>query len=1050
MQIAIESPDLSPRRVERSGTTVVVGRDPDCDLVLRFEDGVSRKHCRFTVEGGQVFVEDIGSTNGTFVNGVRLGGKSVVEPEDVILAGKVALRVRAGSEDVAPRAARPEPPARRDSPTTKAQAPRAGGAVASPPRGGEYDAENEACRAELDPLARGWRDLGKPAWALLHGVQLERGLRWMKTPPRLEPRPGDLHREFILASRTQRRGRARALGFGLAAATATIVASVAVASTLHGDLVLPSRDRAAQPAAQTRCDPPSPEAQRSAELATRAAAAKDPELALLLAARALELAPQPCARLGAAEAVARELLAARSDRVLARQAAAFRSVDVTSDDRVVVAVDDAGALGLWELSSGTMSRPLPTDGGLARVAAVGPAGVLAVGSENGRITVWNLDRPGAPIRSHDLAPHEVAITALGFSPDGRFLATGDRGGRVRLWDLRRERSGAPILELGDHDGPITHVVLDRGARHLLSVGGEVLAREIRGGAATGGPRSLADGDEITALAVDEASEEVFLGTRDGKVLRSLFGASTVEQVVTHDEAVVGLALLGGSRVLVSVGRDRQVRVTELDKKMRDDGSRLSVGLKGLQAEPLAVAVEPTGRRLVVAASDARLYVWDITQRFTAASPVAVHEAGRVRDLAASHDGNWLYTVGDDGTLRQWVLQGAAGGVGSATAADHLGPIFDLALGGEGTRLLTTGKDRQIRSWGIGPGGKLRLQAAIELEAPAQVVALSSDGRWAAMGVGRGTEVWDLAAIHASRKAPPIVLPRHVQPLRFIGFTGDDGWMITADDTEVRTWRMREDGPESSPARTEPIEAPITGLAIAPTEPLLAAGGYDGQVFVLRVDGGAPVQRVGPLGGAVLTLAFGPESEYLAVGGEDTRALLLRLDGGRVTPDANYPALPHDRFVPAMAFDPARRWLATGSDNGAIRIWRLGERKERQLDLTGHEAGVVALAFDPAGEVLLSAGRDGTLRLWRAGDFAGGGAVGSITLRAHDGPVTAMRVDTKGDHVVTAGEDGVIHVWPLAPARLVAFVCGATGEGPSEQEWRARFPGEPYVPACAGG
>ena len=48
-----------------------IGKAPDCDLVVP-KDVVSQKHCRLSLEGGKYILEDLGSTNGTFVNGYRL------------------------------------------------------------------------------------------------------------------------------------------------------------------------------------------------------------------------------------------------------------------------------------------------------------------------------------------------------------------------------------------------------------------------------------------------------------------------------------------------------------------------------------------------------------------------------------------------------------------------------------------------------------------------------------------------------------------------------------------------------------------------------------------------------------------------------------------------------------------------------------------------------------------------------------------------------------------------------------------------------------------
>ena len=69
-------------RVELTGDTSV-GRSSDCDLVV--SDGQpSRQHAKITVEGGAVFVEDLNSTNGTFVNGTRIAEKLQLSDGDEV------------------------------------------------------------------------------------------------------------------------------------------------------------------------------------------------------------------------------------------------------------------------------------------------------------------------------------------------------------------------------------------------------------------------------------------------------------------------------------------------------------------------------------------------------------------------------------------------------------------------------------------------------------------------------------------------------------------------------------------------------------------------------------------------------------------------------------------------------------------------------------------------------------------------------------------------------------------------------------------------------
>lgn len=65
---------------------LMVGRGLDADL--RIEDaGISRRHARFVQENGQVVVEDLGSTNGTFVNGSRVDGRLVLADGDKLQFG---------------------------------------------------------------------------------------------------------------------------------------------------------------------------------------------------------------------------------------------------------------------------------------------------------------------------------------------------------------------------------------------------------------------------------------------------------------------------------------------------------------------------------------------------------------------------------------------------------------------------------------------------------------------------------------------------------------------------------------------------------------------------------------------------------------------------------------------------------------------------------------------------------------------------------------------------------------------------------------------------
>ena len=69
---------------------VVVGRDPSSYIVV--DDGkVSSKHLRLVYNGGEWFALDLGSTNGTYVNGQKLVGQQQIQNGDTIKIGDTML-----------------------------------------------------------------------------------------------------------------------------------------------------------------------------------------------------------------------------------------------------------------------------------------------------------------------------------------------------------------------------------------------------------------------------------------------------------------------------------------------------------------------------------------------------------------------------------------------------------------------------------------------------------------------------------------------------------------------------------------------------------------------------------------------------------------------------------------------------------------------------------------------------------------------------------------------------------------------------------------------
>ncbi len=77
-----------PRLFPLSRDSTVIGRRDDCDLRIPLSD-VSRKHCKIVVDAPMIQIEDLGSSNGTFVNGQRVVSSLDLEAGDTIQIGPV-------------------------------------------------------------------------------------------------------------------------------------------------------------------------------------------------------------------------------------------------------------------------------------------------------------------------------------------------------------------------------------------------------------------------------------------------------------------------------------------------------------------------------------------------------------------------------------------------------------------------------------------------------------------------------------------------------------------------------------------------------------------------------------------------------------------------------------------------------------------------------------------------------------------------------------------------------------------------------------------------
>src|ERR1700709_1072894 len=91
--LVVTAGPLSGTKITLGEQPILIGRADDSTLVLT-DDFASSRHARLTNRGGSWYVEDLGSTNGTYLDQQRVQGPLLVSPGQPIRIGQTALELR--------------------------------------------------------------------------------------------------------------------------------------------------------------------------------------------------------------------------------------------------------------------------------------------------------------------------------------------------------------------------------------------------------------------------------------------------------------------------------------------------------------------------------------------------------------------------------------------------------------------------------------------------------------------------------------------------------------------------------------------------------------------------------------------------------------------------------------------------------------------------------------------------------------------------------------------------------------------------------------------
>ncbi|MDB9411094.1 hypothetical protein [Microcystis aeruginosa] len=360
---------------------------------------------------------------------------------------------------------------------------------------------------------------------------------------------------------------------------------------------------------------------------------------------------------------------------------------------------------------------------------------LASGSRDNTIKLWNI-RTGKEIRT--LQGHNSRVSSVSFSRDGKTLASGSDDKTIKLWNVE---TGQEIRTFKGHNSRVFSVSFSRDGKTLASGSDDKTIKLWN--VETGQEIRTFKGHNKPISSVSFSSNGKTLATGSDDKTIKLWNGSTGQAIRTlkgHNGSVFSVNFSSDGKTLATGSDDKTIKLWNVET-----GQEIRT-LQGHNKPVTSVSFSRDGRTLASGSWDNTIKLWDI-ETGQEIRTLSGHN-GYVYSVSFSPDGKTLATGSGDRTIKLWNVET---GQAIRTLKGHNGSVFSVNFSSDGKTLATGSDDKTIKLWNVETGKEIHTLTGHDRSVTS--VSFSPDGKTLASGswdntikLWNGSNGWDLDAL----------------------------------------------------------------------------------------------------------------------------------------------------------------------------------------------------------------------------------------------------------------------------------------------------------------